>query len=153
MSAKLKRQVEVELEQLNQLIDTYQALIHQSVQKPPNNIELAALATMLHGFYTGIENIFKRIVVELSDTLPSSEFWHRDLLDQMTQPTQNRHIVITPQLRQDLRDYLAFRHVFRQAYAFQLKWEKMTDLVQKIEVTLQTLENELTIFFQVPKSE
>ncbi len=152
MSAKLQRQVEVELEQLNQLVDTYQSLLHQSAQQQPNNIELAALATLLHGFYTGVENIFKRIVVELGDTLPSSEFWHRDLLDQMTQMTEHRQTVITPSLRSQLREYLGFRHVFRQAYAFQLRWEKMADLVQKIETTLRKLETELAVFLQSLKS-
>ena len=152
MSDRLKRQVNVELEQLNQLINTYRALLEHPAQTSPNNIELAALATMLHGFYTGVENIFKRIVVELGDTLPSSEFWHRDLLDQMTQITEHRQTVITPSLRSQLREYLGFRHVFRQAYAFQLKWEKMADLVQKIEPTLRMLETELAVFLQSLKS-
>jgi hypothetical protein len=40
----------------------------------------------LHGFYTGIENVFKRIAIELDDQRPSGEAWHRRLLDSMCSP-------------------------------------------------------------------
>ena len=54
---------------------------------PPDDIELSALAAMLHSFYNGIENIFKRVTAELDDRLPGGEFWHRELMDCMTMPT------------------------------------------------------------------
>ena len=87
----------------------------------PDAIELSALAAMLHSFYTGIENIFKRIALELDGAMPRGESWHRELLDAMTGPTQARGAVISLPLRGQLREYLGFRHVFRQAYSFQLR--------------------------------
>ena len=103
---------------------------------------------MLHAFYTGIENIFKRVKIELNEDMIKNEFWHRELLDSMAQSGTGRPAVISPSLRETLRSYLDFRHVFRQAYTFELRWEKMAGLVQESEETLNRLESELDIFFK-----
>ena len=71
---------------------------------------------MLHSFYSGVENIFKRIALELDGRLPDSSTWHRDLLDAMARQAQNRRAVISESLEDRLKEYLNFRHVFRPAY-------------------------------------
>jgi hypothetical protein len=40
-------------------------LLAQCRNTAPTEIELSALAALLHSFYTGVENIFKRVTVEL----------------------------------------------------------------------------------------
>lgn len=45
-------------------------------------------------------------------------------------------------------EYLEFRHVFRQAYSFQLRWDKMSPLVLGCEETLRQLEAELDVFLR-----
>ncbi len=45
-------------------------------------------------------------------------------------------------------EYLEFRHVFRQAYAFDLRWEKMRSLVLGCEDTLRLLQVELESFLR-----
>jgi hypothetical protein len=55
-------------------------------------------------------------------------------------------------MRDALRGYLDFRHVFRQAYSFQLQWEKMSPLVLGCEETLRRLEVELDAFFEAAGS-
>jgi hypothetical protein len=110
--------------QLDQLLEAYQALVTKSVTTPPNFIELSALATMLHSFYTGIENIFKRIAIEIDGNMPSGAFWHSELLDAMMRSTPARAAVVSSELRITLKEYLNFRHVFRQSYSFSLHWEK-----------------------------
>ena len=91
---------------------------------------------MLHGFYTGVENVFKRIAIELDTQRPSGEAWHRRLLDSMSNPGRGRPPVISPELKASLEGYLQFRHVFRQAYSFDLQWGKMAALVLECEHTL-----------------
>jgi len=56
--------------------------------------------------------------------------------------------LISESLRNTLSEYLAFRHVFRQAYSFDLHWEKMSALVLNCEATFQRLETELEAFLQ-----
>ena len=145
---RLRKQVVVEQEQLDRLIEVHRPLLLRCATSTPDDIELSALAAMLHSFYTGIENLFKRIEVETDATLPRGEFWHRELLDAMRRPSTVRPAVISAPLRDRLREYLEFRHVFRQAYSFQLRWDKMSPLVLDCEQTLQRLEAELEVFLQ-----
>ena len=46
-------------------------------------LEVAAASAMLHSFYTEIEKVFKLIAQEVDTRTPSSESWHRELLNQM----------------------------------------------------------------------
>lgn len=148
MWAKLARQINVEREQLRRLIEIHSRLIANCASQPPNEIELSALAALLHSFYTGIENIFKRVVIELDGEAPRGEAWHRQLLDAVANPTTVRGALISESLRDTLSEYLAFRHVFRQAYSFDLRWEKMSTLVLNCEPTFRRLETELEVFLQ-----
>ncbi len=107
---------------------------------------------MLHSFYNGFENIFKRVAAELDGGLPSGEFWHRELLDSMTMPGRERSAVISESLIETLDDYMAFRHFFRHAYIFNLNWDGMKTLVLGCEETLTLVEANLDRFFKAGPS-
>ena len=150
---KLRKQVAMERQELHRLLEIHRPLVLQCATRPPSAIELSALAAMLHAFYNGIENLLKRIAAEVDGRVPGGEFWHRELLEEMTKPNGARPAAISEALSKRLREYLEFRHVFRQAYAFQLRWEKMSHLVLECEDTLRLLEAELDIFLQSGKQE
>ena len=103
---------------------------------------------MLHSFYNGIENIFKRTTLELGDPMPDDKSWHKNLLDGMTEATGNRKPVLSRELGRRLKEYMEFRHVFRHAYNFDLRWDRMKTLVLGCEETLQLVEGELDRFFE-----
>ena len=143
---RLRKQVALEQRQLSRLFDMYRPLVQKSAATQPDAVECSALAAMLHSFYTGVENIFKRIAVECDGRAPKGSAWHRALLDGMTEPGPNRPSVISTALRESLEAYLEFRHVFRQAYSFELQWEKMSPLALECEKTWQRLDAELQAF-------
>lgn len=143
---RLNAQIAVQREQLGRLLQHHPSLLQKCTQQAPDAIERSALAAMLHSFYTGVENIFKRVAIECDGGAPAGDTWHRDLLDAMTLPTPQRPAVISEDLRNALRKYLNFRHVFRQAYSFELRWEKMSPLVLECEPTWQRLDAELQAF-------
>jgi len=145
-SNKLGKQVRVELEQMKRLLQRHPGLIEKCRTEPPSHLEIDALATLLHSFYSGVENIFKRVSIAIDGGPPSGLFWHVALLESMARPTASRPAVISESLRQALKRYLDFRHVFRHAYAFELKWSKMSPLVLDVEDTLHALEDELARF-------
>jgi hypothetical protein len=103
---------------------------------------------MLLGFYNGIENIFKRVTVELDQDMPQGEGWHKVLLERMTREAPPRPAVISSDLARTLEDYLKFRHFFRSAYSFQLRWERMSELVAGCQGVLERLEGELDAFLK-----
>ncbi len=145
---KLRKQVAVERQQLRWLLESYRALLERCAASPPSDIELSALAAMLHSLYNGIENIFKRIAGELDEQLPGGESWHRDLLDSMSCPGRGRPAVISQSLVERLDAYLDFRHFFRHAYVFSLRWDRMKGLVLGCDETLRQLEAELDSFLR-----
>lgn len=146
MLDKLRKQVAVEFEQLDKLIIVHRPLLDKCEKAAPTDIELSALAAMMHSFYTGIENILKRVAVELDGYLPTGRSWHRELLDSMSEPSNLRSHVLSAGLRHRLEEYLKFRHFFRQAYSFQFEWEKLSSLVLGCETTLRRLELEMNTF-------
>jgi hypothetical protein len=62
---RFRKQQTIEREQLRRLLSGIHGLIVNCHDRAPTEVELAALAATLHSFYTGSENIFKRIAVEL----------------------------------------------------------------------------------------
>ena len=148
MWPELKEEVEVELEMLGRHLDQFADLRREALREPPDRVQLMALAGMLHTFYTGVENIFKRISVHCNGGPPGGPAWHQNLLSAMTRPTSDRPAVISESLRHRLRGYLDFRHFFRQSYSFQLQWEKMEWLVEECEETFEQLQGELEQFLE-----
>ena len=145
---KLQKQIAVEKESLNHLVEVHRPLLSKCTSTPPDAIELSALASMLHSFYTGMENLFKRIEILVDGKSWHGKTWHTQLLNSMAKPGQNRPAVISESLRVQLRTYLDFRHVFRHAYSFELRWDKMAPLVSECENTLQLLHVELDDFLK-----
>ncbi len=152
MWPKTQKRVYIELAMLRELLDSYRPLLDRLQESEPDYIEMGALAAMLHSFYTGIENIFKRIATEIDDSLPSGMSSHAALLGRMARPTECRPAVISDDLRLRLRYYLDFRHMFRHAYTTEMKWRKMADLVLHCEETLDRLHAELETFFAADRS-
>ena len=143
MSDRLRKQINVERQQLNRLIDEHRPLLESCVSSEPSAIELSALATFLHSFYSGIENCLKRVAVEIDGGLPSGDAWHRQLLTSMTSGTNLRPPVLSNTLYEIVSEYLAFRHFFRQTYSFHFEWSKMSDLVLNAERTMRQFETEI----------
>ena len=153
MSHKLRRQIDIERQQLRRLLETHRPLLEKCGSTFPDTVELSALAALLHSFYTGVENILKRIAIEIDGGLPSSEFWHRQLVDRMADSNPQRPSVLSAELRGRLRGYLDFRHVFRHAYVFELRWKKMAELVLGLEATHSLFDLQLAGFQRFLDSE
>jgi hypothetical protein len=145
-SSKLKKQIEVELAQLHGLMDRHPQLLAKEPGDPLTPIETDAIAALLHSFYTGVENLFKRISVALDAGSPKGDSWHIALLDSMARATAERRPVISEELRMSLRRFLEFRHVFRHAYSFDLQWSKMAPLVGDCLPTFAKLKDEIESF-------
>lgn len=78
--SKLESQINLEFENLRRALDRHSALVVKCRAEVPNEIEIDALANTLHSFYTGIENIFKRIYLVSEGEPPSGPSFHKDLL-------------------------------------------------------------------------
>ncbi len=139
--------VEVEIKRIEKLTADYKPLLKRVKVQEPDIVELGSLAMLLHSFYNGLENIFTRIARKVDEELPRGEGWHRELLRQMATETERRNLVVLSESAcQDLEEYLGFRHFSRHAYAFDLDWELMKDLVERLPAVKQRVLGEIRSF-------
>jgi hypothetical protein len=148
VSPELRDEVELELAMIRQHLDLFAALRRKVASVCPDDVEKAALGAMLHSFYNGVENIFKRVAAHCDAGPPRGEDWHTALLEQMTRPTPARPAVLSESLAAALKRFLEFRHVFRQAYGMQLRWDRMAPGVRQCQATFDHLEAELDAFLK-----
>lgn len=142
----LKKQIEIEIENLERLVKEIIVINDRSIDKP-DFIETRAAGSILHDFYCGVEKIFKRITIYINNELPKGEDWHTGLLLQMACPIERTHTpVINRELLEKLKEYLRFRHLFRNIYGFELNWEMFKNLSLSLQTVLDELKDNLKRF-------
>lgn len=88
-------------------------------------------ALRLHNFYTGCERILKLIAKEANGILSQDFDWHKRLLAQMALEIPHlRPAVISAATRTALEELLSFRHIVRNLYVYELKPERVEELVK-----------------------
>jgi hypothetical protein len=132
LAEALIQAIKVDLAQIDLLLTTYTSLIDRVQQQSPDVVELAALATVLHSYYNGIESIFLAVARLIDGQAPQGTRWHRELLAQVARPTTTRPAVLSSSLETRLTVYLAFRHYVRHSYAFTLDWARLEPLVRQL---------------------
>jgi hypothetical protein len=140
--------VTFEMGQIERLFTTYADLLGRVRERAPDEIELAAVSTVLHSFYMGVENMFVRIAKGLDRSVPSGPDWHRRLLTQMTRSTADRGQVVSEESADRLDGYLGFRHKQRHIYSFLLDWGRMENLVVDLASVWAQVKGELEEFLE-----
>jgi hypothetical protein len=111
---------------------------------------LDSVALNLHSFYNGLERIFRIVARQLDPVFPSGAHWHRELLDQMAREIpEARPAVLSVETSVLLSDFLAFRHLIRGLYAFDLDAERLEQLVHSLAEALSRARQDLGNFCQL----
>lgn len=147
-NAGLRNEIALELNNLQRLVGESEAVFN-GLSGDPSSVELRAFGSIVHDFYTACERIFERIEVYLGPGLPVGEKWHLSLLRSMEAEIEGkRPAVLEHQLVLRLLDYLRFRHLFRHTYGYELEWDKLQVLVERLETTNASLGQQLEKFVQ-----
>jgi len=110
---------------------------------------LKAVAYDLHGFYTGLERIFKSVANTIDDRIPAGENWHKKLLEQMTMEIEGvRPALLSNTARDLLEEFMRFRHRVRNIYSFNLIPERVKNLVEKLSEAHEKAKGDLSAFIQ-----
>ena len=142
---RIVSEINAELSNIHRLCDEYNEFLNK--YKTVDKYLLRVKASYLADFYMGIERIFQIIATEIDGGIPQGEEWHKRLLLNMTIDIEGvRPPVISPALYNNLRLFLGFRHVVRQAYGFQLDESKLEELVSSFEDTVRSFSSEVTKF-------
>ena len=146
MSSDIQQDIIDSIEDISELLSSYDTLFQSVKIKNPDRVELAALGTIMHSFYNGIEGIFLYVAKNIDKTIPDDSSWHQSLLKQVTGKTENRSPVISKHSADLLAPYIKFRHFFRHAYTFMLNWQQMKPLVDDLHSVWVTVKNDIELF-------
>jgi len=144
----LKERIESELfnveKAAQRALGAWEEASHNTDQK---DYYLDSVALNLQSFYNGLERIFSVIARQLDPDFPSGERWHRDLLEQMSREVpESRPAVLSNRAIDVLSEFLAFRHVVRGIYAFELEEERLYSLVELLPEAMSGVRKELERF-------
>ena len=143
---RLAEEIEHELGRMGDLVVEASPLADPAFT-PSSSLELRAGGSILQDFYNGAERFFERIARIVDGHVPSDEHWHQTLLAQMAAPYPDRRpAVISRQLRLRLREYLSYRHRFRNIYTRKLDRSKLSELMDTLDDTHRGLSAELGAF-------
>jgi hypothetical protein len=145
---QILKRIQFEIEQIDRLLDAYSELLGLADSDDPDLITITAMASVLHSFYTGVENIFGIVAKQIDMNVPQGARFHSELLAIMAQQTPQRPAVLDAELATQLLRYLGFRHYYRHAYSFRLDWDEMSALVRQIEATWLSLKRSLLEFIE-----
>lgn len=121
--------------------------LFQQYQKTNDDGYLDGVALNLHGFYSGIEQIFEDIARTVDRSIPTSGEWHRDLLLQMADEVSTiRPAVLDITTRRCLDEYRGFRHLVRNIYTFNLRPSRLQELTTDLTGCYATVKGALLQF-------
>jgi hypothetical protein len=142
----LTARIRTSLEDIEQVI----IRIHWLLDKYTATVDdgyLDGTALNLHGFYSGVERIFKDIVSHIDRSLPSTAEWHQDLLIQVSSElTDLRPAILSKETRTLLDEFRGFRHVVRNVYTFNFRPARILELAQGLDQCFNLLKNDLYNF-------
>ncbi|MCG9132223.1 hypothetical protein J5I95_11125 [Candidatus Poribacteria bacterium] len=104
------------------------------------------IAKNLVDCYRGIENIFRRIALDVDLRMPDGSRWHKELLTQMAAPQAERQPVISQETFETLTELLEFRHVFNNIYGEELVYEQTERNAKQVGELFNSLSKELETF-------
>jgi len=144
---RLQSEINQEISSLEALLRELKTLKPRLAQKEISNLDLRAAGSILHDFYNGVENIFRRVAQELNGGLPAGEDWHKQLLTDMSLDVKGvRPPLVSEDLKLKLQKYLGFRHIFRNVYGFHLEQEQIKVMVKEFPRILSWLKREIAAF-------
>jgi len=142
--AELGEEIAVELDALEATVNELLALQRDVAHREPTVREKTAAAAFLAQFYSGIENILKRISHYHDVPLPTGETWHVDLFERFCQPGHpDLPVLFDEALMSVLAPYRRFRHVALHGYGFQLDWGRMAEGVANVQDVFSQLKTTL----------
>ena len=132
--AELREEISIELEFMGTMVKESTALLHDLSGRDPSVREITAGAAFLAQFYSGVENILKRIHRYHDIAMPTGDSWHAEIFKRFCKPSfYPLPVIFDEKLGTDLLPFRKFRHVVYHGYGFQLDWDRMKEGLEKVE--------------------
>ena len=135
---ELLEEINIELKLMETTVREVVALSKNISGRDVSNWEKTAASAYMAQFYTGIENILKRISKFYNMPLSKTDTWHIDLFSRFCSPSEKPlPALFDESLKTDLTGFRKFRHVVHHGYGFSLDWERLIVGIEKMEDIFQ----------------
>jgi hypothetical protein len=138
------------ISQINRLMKSYPELL--AIEDEPDNVEIIALASIIHSFYNGLEKILISILTIKGKDIPRGDNWHKQVIEELFKSNETEKMVFPLSMKEVFDEYLLFRHFFRHSYSFHLNWNKMKNLVIDLKSNWKTIKTYLKKFLNDNKN-
>ena len=144
----LATRIRKELVDLERVVSRAEGAIDAARERTQDqDFYIDSAALNLHDIYAGLERVFQQIATTVDNSVPSGKDWHRDLLRQMNVEIPDlRPIVLSDDALSALDEFLRFRHVVRNVYAFSFDPEQIERLVKQVRPSFMQARGELLVF-------
>ena len=145
---EIAERIRGEITELERSVERSQRVWSRAARPSPDqDMYIDAVALNLHSFYSGIERLLELIARHIDRTVPTSETWHRDLLEQMAKNYgEIRPAVISQSSALGLDEFRRFRHLVRNVYTTNLAPDKIDRLMSKLDRLWSQVRVELLAF-------
>jgi len=137
-----------EVSRINKLFYKGKPLLDTCKCKEPNFVEASAAGSFLQSFYNGIESIIVLIFKTMGENIPNDAQWHKNLFETAFISNERRTTIFRNECKEQLVEYLSFRHFFRHSYGFEIDWTRMKPLISGAEALWKTLEEDVNQFIE-----
>lgn len=142
-----------DLKSIDRMKAEYDAFVADVDWESPSVYEKATVGYYLHNFYNACESIFRSVARAFENQIDSAA-WHASVLKRMKLDIPSvRPPVISEELYRLLDDFRAFRHVFRNAYSFELDWAKERLVAEKLPSAVAKVKAEVAAFYAALRRE
>ncbi len=144
---ELKEDVLDEEKAIDETIERLREIRGKFDPRKQDNLTEPAMGTYLMNFYNGIENILKRVSKEYYLIMPKGNSWHKELIVLSYDAPEGKIPIFDQGLAERVIPYKNFRHRFISGYGFQLKGEKMLELIDNVGPLWDDMKKAISEFF------
>ena len=149
MDEVFKIKIEHEISRIDKLLSDVDPLLKLcKLREKPEIIEITAAAQVLHSFYNGIESIIVLFLKNMDEKIPNDFRWHKTLLEMMFGANSKDKKILNENIKNNLENYLSFRHFIRHSYSSELDWKIMGPLVKEIGNIWNSIKHDFRLFME-----
>ncbi|HLG31336.1 MAG TPA: hypothetical protein VI387_14090 [Candidatus Brocadiales bacterium] len=150
---ELCEEISIELELIESILQELSALRKDTAGRKPTVREKTAAATFMAQFYSGVENILKRISRFNSVNIPTGDAWHIDLFKRFCEPSYTPLPALFDEpLSLAMAPFRKFRQVVYHGYGFQLDWSRMLEGIESIDDVFSRFKLKVLDYLQTQKN-
>lgn len=113
-----------------------------------DEISCRVIGSYLHDYYCGLERIFLHVAKGFGEGLPTGDRWHKELLEQMVLEIPGvRTMLLGKKNLAGVDELRGFRHIFRNAYGFNIDPDKEQILLNNLPATSAAVKKDVKRFF------